>query len=97
MAMPGERIPARRRGRPKILAKPAYTTSVRVDVKKYEWLKKKALFHPKEYNLSRIVDTALEQLMKADEQDRPPTPKEVHDYLEREGKAREEARKVLHA
>ena len=68
------------RGRPKILGKPSYTTTVRVDVKKYEWAKRRAL-RDRRFALSRILNDAIEILMAKEAEAADPTPEQIAQWV----------------
>ncbi len=68
------------RGRPRLFAKPTYTTTVRVDVKKYEWARRRAL-KDKRFALSKILNDAIEILMAKEAEATDPTPEQIAQWV----------------
>jgi hypothetical protein len=87
----------RRRGRPRAYTRPMHTTTVRVEVDKWEWFEKMAAKDPRTYNLTRVVNVAIRQLMKAVIEEEDISPEEtaaILEKLKREAEAKKEVERI---
>ena len=89
MFVSGDIPKTRRRGRPLVWKEPYVQTTVRITGTRMEWLRDK-LKHDRRMTPSYIVNTAIDQLMKKEQDERDLSDEEIKAMLEERRKAHEE-------